>query len=66
MDEQEIEQIIQTAMRELKEFGNVTEETNDKLKNASISFEQAAKDAKNFATQGLKQFTGEIARGSKM
>ena len=64
MDEQEIEQIIQTAMRELKEFGNVTEETNDKLKNASISFEQAAKDAKNFATQGLKQFTGEIARGS--
>lgn len=64
MDEQEIEQIIQTAMRELKEFGSVTGETNDKLKEAAVSFEQASKEAKAFATQGLKQFAGEIAQGS--
>ena len=64
MDEQEIEQIIQTAMRELKEFGSVTGETNDKLKEAAVSFEQASKEAKAFATQGLKQFAGEIAGGS--
>ena len=64
MDEQEIEQIIQTAMRELKEFGNVTEDTNNKLKEAAVSFEQASKEAKAFAMQGLKQFTGEIAQGS--
>ncbi len=64
MDEQEIEQIIQTAMQELKEFGNVTEETNKKLKETTVSFEQASKEAKAFATQGLKEFGGEIARGS--
>ena len=64
MDEQEIEQIIQTAMRELKEFGSVTGETNDRLKEAAVSFKQASKEAKAFATQGLKQFAGEIAQGT--
>ena len=59
MDEQEIQQTIQTAMREIADLGTVSEETSEKMKGIPVELKRAMQDV----SRSLGNLGGEIAKG---
>ena len=59
MDEQEIEQTIRTAMREIADLGTVSKDTANKIDDIPVEIKRMLQDVSN----SLGNFGGEIAKG---